>query len=116
MTLKKLSIFAIASLSLLSLGACGMDKEQQGTTQNQSTGQMAKTKKAKISEEKAKSIAIKDASVTESDTKLLTIKKENDDGKLVYDVEFNHGDKEYSYIIDANSGEILEKSSEPIND
>ncbi|EHI69159.1 PepSY domain-containing protein [Streptococcus ictaluri] len=77
---------------------------------------MDKTKKAKVSEEEARSIALKDASVAEADAKMLNIKQDNDDGMMVYDVEFDHEDKEYSYTIDATSGDILEKSSEPIND
>ncbi|HEK9990765.1 TPA: PepSY domain-containing protein, partial [Streptococcus equi subsp. zooepidemicus] len=35
---------------------------------------------------------------------------------LVYDIEFDAKDQEYSYTIDANSGDILEKSSEPVYD
>lgn len=75
-----------------------------------------KLARKKLSEDKAKSIALKDASVTEADAQMLSVTQDNEDGKAVYEIEFQNKDQEYSYTIDANSGDIVEKSSEPIND
>ena len=114
MTIKKFSLLAIASLSVLRLAACDMDDKAD---RMDSQPKARKTgKKVKISEDKAKSIALKDASVTEADAQMVTVSQENEDGMAVYDIEFHHKDQEYSYTIDANTGDIVEKSSEPINE
>ncbi|WP_168432834.1 PepSY domain-containing protein [Streptococcus pyogenes] len=114
MTIKKFSLLAIASLSLLSLAACDMDDKDDHMDNQPKTSQTSK--KVKLSEDKAKSIALKDASVTETDAQMLSVTQDNEDGKAVYEIEFQNKDQEYSYTIDANSGDIVEKSSEPIND
>lgn len=62
-----------------------------------------------ITEEKAKGIALADAGVSESDIIGYRIKKETENGKLVYDVEFYAGNQEYDYEIDALDGTILSK-------
>lgn len=114
MTIKKFSLLAIASLSLLSLAACDMDDKDDHMDNQPKTSQTSQ--KVKLSEDKAKSIALKDASVTEVDAQMLSVTQDNEDGKAVYEIEFQNKDQEYSYTIDANSGDIVEKSSEPIND
>lgn len=114
MTIKKFSLLAIASLSLLSLAACDMDDKDDHMDNQPKTSQTSK--KVKLSEDKAKSIALKDASVTEADAQMVTVSQENEDGMAVYDIEFHHKDQEYSYTIDANTGDIVEKSYEPINE
>ncbi|HGN7642060.1 TPA: PepSY domain-containing protein [Streptococcus pyogenes] len=114
MTIKKFSLLVIASLSLLSLAACDMDDKDDHMDNQPKTSQTSK--KVKLSEDKAKSIALKDASVTEADAQMLSVTQDNEDGKAVYEIEFQNKDQEYSYTIDANSGDIVEKSSEPIND
>ncbi|HEP1887821.1 TPA: PepSY domain-containing protein [Streptococcus pyogenes] len=114
MTIKKFSLLAIASLSLLSLAACDMDDKDDHMDNQPKTSQTSK--KVKLSEDKAKSIALKDTSVTEADAQMLSVTQDNEDGKAVYEIEFQNKDQEYSYTIDANSGDIVEKSSEPIND
>ncbi|HEP1728829.1 TPA: PepSY domain-containing protein [Streptococcus pyogenes] len=114
MTIKKFSLLAIASLSLLSLAACDMDDKDDHMDNQPKTSQTSK--KVKLSEDKAKSITLKDASVTEADAQMLSVTQDNEDGKAVYEIEFQNKDQEYSYTIDANSGDIVEKSSEPIND
>ena len=114
MTIKKFSLLAIASLSLLSLAACDMDDKDDHMDNQPKTSQTSK--KVKLSEDKAKSIAFKDASVSEADVQMVTVSQENEDGMAGYDIEFHHKDQEYSYTIDANTGDIVEKSSEPINE
>ncbi|HEK9955595.1 TPA: PepSY domain-containing protein [Streptococcus equi subsp. zooepidemicus] len=111
MIIKKLSVIALTSLSLISLSACRQQNQalgQNGSAQNH--------RKASVSEDKAKELAFKDASITAADAQRLKLTKETDDGRVVYDIEFDAKDQEYSYTIDANTGEILEKSSEPITE
>ncbi len=69
-----------------------------------------KSKKAdeeKISEEKAKEIALSHASLNESEVKALFVELDFDDGVLRYEVDFKHDGYEYDYDIDAKSGKIL---------
>ena len=61
---------------------------------------------------KAKSIALNHAGVSESKAYDMDIELDDEDGKLVYEVEFKSGDMEYDYEIDAASGTILKHESE----
>ncbi|MCL1879154.1 MAG: PepSY domain-containing protein [Actinomycetia bacterium] len=63
---------------------------------------------ALISEAKAKSIALNHAKLADADAKQLHIDLERDSGRDIYDIDFYNGNKEYSYNIDAATGEILE--------
>lgn len=62
---------------------------------------------SKISEEKAKSIALNHAGLKESEVKFLHVELDYDDGVLRYEVDFRQGNYEYDYDIDANTGKIL---------
>lgn len=65
-----------------------------------------------ISEDEAKSIALRDAGLTEDQTSGIRIKLDKDDGVRQYEVEFYADDKEYDYEIDAVSGDILSKDTD----
>lgn len=65
-------------------------------------------KNEEIGAERAKEIALDHAKLTESEVQFLRTEKDYDDGRLEYEVEFYQGRTEYSYTIDAVSGEILE--------
>ena len=67
---------------------------------------------ARISEDEAKEIVLKDAGVSEKDISGIRIKLEKDDGIWQYEVDFYAGDKEYDYDIDADTGKILSKDME----
>ena len=62
---------------------------------------------ADIGEAKAKSVALSHAGISESDTSYIYAKKDWDDGRSVYDVEFWADGKEYDYEILASDGTIL---------
>ena len=62
---------------------------------------------ADIGADKAKSIALADAGVSESNALGLRVKQDWDDGMTIYEVEFRSGRYEYEYEIDAATGEIL---------
>ncbi|MBE6761798.1 MAG: hypothetical protein E7551_05875 [Ruminococcaceae bacterium] len=68
-----------------------------------------------ISAEKAKEIALKAANVKENSVTDLEIDFDYDFGKMVYEVEFEAGNKEYDYELDAVSGEILKSHTEGKN-
>lgn len=61
-----------------------------------------------IGEEKAKEIALNHAGLTEDQTQRLLVKRDYDDGRSIYEVEFyGEGRDEYDYEIDAVTGEIV---------
>lgn len=61
---------------------------------------------------KAKSIALNHAGVSENKAYDMEIELDDEDGRLVYEVEFKSGDMEYAYEIDASSGTVLKHEAE----
>ena len=61
---------------------------------------------------KAKSIALNHAGVSESKAYDMDIERDDEDGRLIYEVEFKSGNMEYDYKIDASSGAVLKHESE----
>ena len=61
---------------------------------------------------KAKSIALNHAGVSENQAYDMDIEVDDEDGKLVYEVEFKSGNMEYDYEIDAASGTVLKHEAE----
>ena len=80
------------------------DKEEHGGSQTTqpSAG-------SDIGAEKAKSIALSHAGFTASQVQDLQVEKDNDDGRLEYQVEFRVNGTEYEYTISAADGTILER-------
>ena len=60
-----------------------------------------------VTQDQAKSIALQDAGVAESDTQFLWVKEDYDDGRAIYEVEFYANGTEYDYDIDKSTGKIL---------
>ncbi|MGT2753313.1 PepSY domain-containing protein [Streptococcus ovis] len=71
-----------------------------------------------MTETQAKEIALKDAGVAETAVVNLLVQLDVENGKQYYEVDFNDpkAGLDYSYTIDAETGAIVEKSKEPIND
>ena len=61
---------------------------------------------------KAKSVALNHAGVSESKAYDMEIELDDEDGTLVYEVEFKSGNMEYSYEINAATGAILKHEAE----
>ena len=61
---------------------------------------------------KAKSIALNHAGVSENKAYDMEIELDDEDGTLVYEVEFKFGGMEYSYEINAATGAILKHEAE----
>ena len=61
---------------------------------------------------KAKSIALNHAGVSENKVYDMEIELDDEDGTLVYEVEFKSGNMEYSYEINAATGAILKHEAE----
>ena len=65
-----------------------------------------------IGHAKAKAIALNHAGVSENKAYDMEIKLDDEDGTLVYEVEFKFGGMEYSYEINAATGAILKHEAE----
>ena len=61
---------------------------------------------------KAKSIALNHAGLRENQAYDMDIELDDEDGTLVYEIEFKSGNMEYDYEIDAASGAILKHETE----
>jgi uncharacterized membrane protein YkoI len=62
--------------------------------------------------EKAKSIALAHANVSESEIRKYEAEMDRHRGRAVYEIEFDHSWTEYEYEIDAETGEIVRWKSE----
>ena len=62
-----------------------------------------------MTEEEAKKIALDDAGVSESNVTRIRMKREYDDGRELYSVEFYVDAEEYDYDIEISSGKIISK-------
>ena len=60
-----------------------------------------------LGEDAAKAAALKDAGLAESGVTHMKVKRDSDDGRIVYEVSFRVGSTKYDYDVDAFSGEIL---------
>ena len=60
-----------------------------------------------IGQEEAKKVAFQDAGIQEAEASRVRVVKEQDDGLVSYEVEFDTENKEYSYEIKASDGSIL---------
>ena len=67
---------------------------------------------ADIGHAKAKAIALNHAGVSENKAYDMEIELDDEDGTLVYEVEFKFGGMEYSYEINAATGAILKHEAE----
>lgn len=79
------------------------------TTTGQTTAGSAA---AYIGEDKAKSIALERAGVTAEAIREYRIELERENGRMVYEVEFEAGGFEYQYEIDAAAGTVLHEDKE----
>ncbi len=68
-----------------------------------------------ITEDAAKQAAFNHAAVTENNILKIEVKLENENGRIVYEVDFETAEFEYDYEIDAASGAVI-KSEKEIND
>ena len=62
---------------------------------------------ANISVERAKEIALSHAGLSADQVTFVKVKMDFDDGIQKYEIEFYYNYREYSYEIDANTGNIL---------
>ncbi len=125
---KKLSLVLLSFALVLTLTACAVqnkpvtDNPSSSKTQSEiqstptdSTTNTTQNNTAKITEAKAKDIALKHANLTADKVTELEIELDTDDAVTHYDVDFKANGYEYDYEIQAETGEIL-KSEKEIDD
>lgn len=67
---------------------------------------------ALVTLEQAQTIALADLGLDPQAVMNLVVTEDYDNGRAVYDVEFNHQGMEYSYTLDAQTGDILSKEQD----
>lgn len=81
------------------------------TTENNNSN--TNTNNNYISEQEARDIAIKDASVNEKDIVFTDVDLDLENNKAIYEVDFHDQTTEYEYKIDGINKSIINKKSEP---
>lgn len=76
------------------------------TVKTSASGSSSGSASGAVTESKAKSIALNHAGVSSSAAEFLRVEVDYDDGVKVYEIEFEAGDYEYDYEINANNGTI----------
>ncbi len=71
------------------------------------------TDNSTITKEDAKKVALSHAGATEDNIKRFESKLDYENGRHVYEIEFDFNGYEYDYEIDAKTGEILQYNKEP---
>ncbi len=94
-------------------GTTAQPDTTQQTTAAESTSAKSTTASKEISIDKAKSIALKDAGISENDATIVSAHKEYDDGITYYEIEFIASSYKYDYEI-SMSGKILTFDSEKV--
>lgn len=121
-TLLGISLVIVCLLvATLFISGCSNSETENGTVVPQSTpdttvsGQNVTDNPVEtsgITAEKAKRIALTHAGATEDTVQRFESKLDNEDGKQVYEIEFDFNGFEFDYEIDAKSGEILKFDKE----
>lgn len=76
------------------------------------TVQTQSNSEARIGKEKARKIALDHAGVKVSEAREVECELDYENGKAVYEVDFESGDYEYSYEIDAATGSVISHEKE----
>lgn len=77
-----------------------------------SSSPASSTNDSYIGAEKAKSIALSHAGISEAEAKFLEIELDRDDYIKKYEISFHCGDWEYDYEINAETGKIISAQKE----
>ena len=84
-----------------------VSNNNSSSTNKPNTNTNSNTSSNKISADKAKKIALNHANLTSNQVSYVQVEADFDDYTPSYDVEFYHNNVEYSYEINANTGNII---------
>ncbi len=123
--MKKLLAISLSLLLVLALSACDyatyenyglnsnpVGSEQQGSENGQSSP-VSSSVNTKISRDRAIEIALEKAGVKREDVRDLEADLDKDPDGLFWEVDFEVGNKEYDYDINAETGEIFDNGARP---
>ncbi|WP_018367754.1 PepSY domain-containing protein [Streptococcus entericus] len=65
-----------------------------------------------LTPEQAKETALQDAGLTEQEVTNLTVTQDTEGMAVVFDVDFDYNGMEYSYTIDATTGQVISQETE----
>lgn len=101
---RKLTV-VLTLLLVLSLAGCATSAPASNPNENKTPHILTK---AEVQE-----IVFTHANVKAADVVDLEVELDEEDGKIYYDLEFDHKDQEHDYRVDALSGKILYNKTEP---
>ncbi len=127
--MKKLSLFLLTLILAIVLSACAVNKNAGGNNGENSNlsssssditssmpspeyvapsdnNQSNVTTDTKISRDKALEIALNHAGLKQENIRGLDIELDKENGVTVWDIDFESGDMDYSYDINAETGEM----------
>ncbi len=123
------TVLLLTTVLLVALSACaasgtspdsttlaGNENPVQQSTATETTASpstAANTPAGEYTREQAIQIALQHAGLTQDAVRELETEKGWEQGKLVWDVDFDHSTWEYSYHIDPQTGEILKSEKTP---
>ena len=84
-----------------------VDKATEGVESIIGGGEKSMDLMAGITAKHAKETALRHAGLSESQVNHLDVDLDRENGKLIYEVDFNSGNTEYDYDIDAETGEVI---------
>lgn len=109
-------VYTFDSLAGLSINELNVLLSEKHASVDSVTVSGTASKGTYIGETKALNIALEDAGVKESNARELEVEFDADDGRLVYEVEFQVSGHEYEYDINATTGQIIYRHTEKDDD
>ena len=88
-SIKTAVILAAAAVTAVGAAGCGAGNENN------------------IGKDAALEVALEDAGVSESDTTRLKVSEDRDDGRTIFEIQFDADGREYDYEVQASDGKIL---------
>lgn len=107
--MKKIFQFILAAGCAIVMAGCS--EKDAGSNAQDNTAPITET-----SLKKAKEIALSKAGLSEKDGQWEKTKRDTEDGRAVYELEFISGDMEYEFEIDAENGNVIEYQKESVYD
>lgn len=93
--------------SVVSGAQSAVDQVTDNTESAAKNGEKSMNLMAGITANDAKDAALRHAGLDETQVRDVDIDLDRDNGKLIYEVDFNSGDTEYDYDINAETGEVI---------
>lgn len=110
------TVFIIFIVALISVTVVASFYASNNNKQAETLPVLASTLEKNISIDEAKNIALGHCNQQNNTNIVFTSQKlDYDDGREIYELEFNDGVNEYDYDISANSGVIVKYSVEALN-